>query len=211
MALIAAGCASPGEVRFRTGRRAAESHDGLHLIQTWGGSNQRAYARPGVDLRPYDRVMLDPVVVRFAINSERVPSAETVELMKRRFREIFLQALEASTVHALVDEPGEGVLRVSPQLTDIVLGAGTPASPRERVYVNSVGAVTLALEVSDSRTHAVLVRAFDRRPIGSGSGAFSVSAARNQYEAEVLFQRWAARLRGWLDQVREIPPLPAES
>ena len=210
--MLVGGCASPGEIRYATGGRARESPDGLHAIETWGGRAQRVYVRPGVDLKQYDRVLLEPVVIRFGLASASTLDSHAEALVEQTFDKAFENELRNSTVHALVDEPGEGVLRVTPQLVDVVVAATPPSSPRDRLYVQSVGAVTLVLEVSDSRTHAVLVRAFDRRAIGgSGGTAFESSPARNLYEAEVVSAQWARRLRDWLDRVQEIPPLPAET
>jgi hypothetical protein len=212
MMLVGWGCASPGEIRYATGDRAGESPDGLRLVETWGGRAQRVYARPGVDLKQYDRVLLEPVVIRFSLASADTLDTHAEKIVAKTFDETFEKELRRSSVHALVDEPGEGVLRVTPQLVDVVVAATPPSSSRDRVYVESAGAVTLALEVSDSRTHAVLVRAFDRRAIGSEGGtAFESSATRNLYEAELVFAQWARRLRQSLDRVKEIPPLPAET
>ena len=213
MVTMLAGCASPGEVRYATGRRAGVSPDGLHIIDTWGGRGQRVYVKPGVDLRPYDKVILEPVVVRFGLTSARTLDDDKVALVKKTFREIFQKELEKSEVHTLVTESGPDVLRVTPQLADLVITApATPRTPDEQVIISSVGAVTLALELSDSRTHAVLVRAYDRRAIGGQTGgAYRESPGANLSEARLMFSRWAQRLRSWLDSVHEIPLLPADT
>ena len=105
------------------------------------------------------------------------------------------------------------MLRLTPELVDVVMTARSrSATPDEVLVIESAGAVTLALELSDARTHAMLVRAYDRRAIGSQTGlAYRDTAGANLAQARLVFIRWAQRLRGWLDRVREIPPLPAES
>lgn len=210
---ILVGCAGGGEIQYSTGRQAGVSPDGLHLIDTWGGRGERVYVKPGVDLQPYDKVMLEPVVVRFGLTSARELDRDTVALVKKTFREIFERELAKSSVYTLVTEPGPDVLRLTPQLVDVVITAPrTPATPDETLVIQSAGAVTLALELSDSRSHAALVRAYDRRPIGGQGGtAYVDRAGANLAQARLVFLRWAQRLRGWLDRVREIPPLPAEA
>ncbi len=206
------GCATPGEIQFATGRRAAVSPDGLHAIETWGPRSVRVFVKPGVDLHPYDKVMLEPVIVRVGLMSPRTPDRETIALAKQSFREIFESELGRSEVYELVTEPGPDVLRVTPQLVDLVITTPPgPRSPDERLIISSAGEVTLVLELSDSRTHAVLVRAFDRRSLGNETGsAFRDQAGAGLSNARLIFVQWAQRLRGWLDAVREIPPLPAE-
>jgi hypothetical protein len=210
--VVLAGCAGSGEIQYATGRRAGVSPDGLHLINTWGGRAQRVYVKPGVDLQGYDKVMLEPVVVRFGLTSARELSRETIAVVKQNFRDIFEREIGKSTIYTLVKEPGPDVLRLTPQLIDLVITAPKrPATPDESIVIRSAGAVTLALELSDSRSHAALVRAYDRRAISNPSGlAYKERPGAGLANARMIFVGWAQRLRGWLDSVRTIPPLPVE-
>ena len=212
-AALLGGCARSGEIRYATDGKADVSPDGLHRIHTWGGRQQRVYVKPGVELQRYDKVMLEPVVVRFSLASARVLDRDDVALVKKTFREVFEQQLAKSAVYTLVTEPGPDVLRVTPQLIDVVVTAPPrAATPDEMRIMESAGAVTLALELSDSRSHTVLVRAYDRRAVGGQTGmAYRDTAGANLAQARILFVQWAQRLRSWLDRVREIPPLPAEA
>ncbi len=212
-AVALGGCAGSGELRYADGRHAKVTPDGLHQIDTWGGRAERVYVRPGVDLAKYDKVMLDPVVVRFSMSSPRTLSQSEVSTVRKDFREIFLKELGKSRVYALVTTPGPSVLRVTPKLVDVVVTQPPRAATPDEIHVmESSGAVTLSLELSDSRSHAVLVRAFDRRPVGAQSGlAYRDTAGADMARARLVFVRWAQRLRGWLDRVRAIPPLPVEA
>ncbi len=215
LAVGVAGCASkPGEIHYATGRKAAVSPDGLHRVDTWGGRAERVYVRPGADLHGYDKVMLAPVVMRFSLRSAQTLDSKTVRLVEKTFQETLLQELAKSQIYTVVNVSGPGVLIVKPQLVDVVVTAPrVPATPDEQIVIQSAGAVTLALELADSRTNAALVRAFDRREVGDSTGlAYVNREGANLARARIVFANWARRLRDWLDTVREIPPLPvAES
>ena len=213
MLAVLAGCAgAPGQIRYATGRDARVSEDGLHTIQTWAGMARRVYVKPGADLSTYDRVMLDPVVVRFSLISGRTLDRDKVALVEKTFQDIFEKELKKSTVYTLVSEPGPRVLRLTPQLVNVVVTAPPrPLTPDEQFVIQSAGAVTLELELSDSLSRAALVRAFDRREVGGQTGlAYRDTGGANLAQAQLVFIQWAQRLRSWLDSVREIPPLPAE-
>ncbi len=209
-----AGCGgAAGELQYESGRRARVSEDGLHSVKTWGGAAKHLYVRPGVDLKRYDQVMLEPVEMRFALNSPRTLAQHEVREVKASFQEIFEQEIAKSEVYTLVKQPGPRVLRATPHLVDIIVTApARSATPDTQHIVESAGVVTLVLELSDSRSNAALVRAYDRRQVGSQGGlAYRDTAGADLARARLVFLQWAQRLRSWLDRVREIPPLPAEA
>ena len=208
-----AGCAgAPGEVRYASGRRADVSPDGLHRIETRGGRAQRVYVKPGADLHGYDQILLEPVVMRFSLRSAHSLQPKTVEIVKKSFQKIFEKELRKSAVYTLASAPGPRVLRATPQLADIVVAARAPRTPDEQIIVQSSGAVTLALELADSLSNATLVRVFDRRAVGDQTGlAYRQLPGADVHKARLVFSQWAQRLRSWLDDVREIPPLPADA
>jgi hypothetical protein len=210
-AVLALACTSPGEVQYTTGRQADVTPDGLHRIQTWGSMAARVYVKPGVDLSRYDKVMLDPVVVRFGLGTSRTLDANARSAVQKAFESEFRGQLGKSTVYTLVSEPGADVLRLTPELADVVVTAPRqPDTPDSDFYVQQTGAVTLALLVTDSLSHAVLVRAYDRQAVEDPSGlAYRSTPGANLANARLIFRQWASRIRGWLDQVRAIPPLPA--
>ena len=208
-----AGCAgAPGEVRYASGRQAAVSPDGLHRIEAWGGRALRVYVKPGADLHGYNQILLEPVVLRFSLHSAHSLGPRTVEIVKKSFHEIFEKEIQKSAVYTLASAPGPRVLRATPQLVDVVVAAPAPRTPDEQIVVQSSGAVTLALELADSRSNATLVRVFDRRAVGDQTGlAYRQRPGADVGKARVVFSQWAQRLRSWLDNVREIPPLPADA
>jgi len=205
-------CASPGGIEYTSGRRAEVTPDGLHRIETWSSTASRVYVRPGADLHRYDKVMLEDVVVRYGMGTTRALDPQHLRKLEQTFQEVFRSELEKSAVYRLVGVPGPDVLRVVPELVDVVVTAPQqPATPDSDFYVQEAGAVTLALALTDSLSQTVLVRAYDREAVEGGSGlGYRVTPGANLANARLVFQQWAARLRSRLDSVRAIPPLPAE-
>jgi hypothetical protein len=208
----ALACAGGGGVQYTTGREAQATPDGLHRIQTWASMASRVYLRPGVNLQGYDKVILDPVVVRYGMGTTRELDPKKLSAVEQTFQQVFRSELAKSKVYRMVEEPGPDVLRLVPELVDVVISApAQPSTPDSDYYVQQTAAVTLALALTDSTTQTVLVRAYDREAVGNPGGfAYRDTPGANLANARMVFQQWAMRLRGWLDQVRAIPPLPAE-
>lgn len=211
-AALALACGGAGGVQYATGLQADVTPDGLHRIQTWASMASRVYVRPGVNLQGYDKVILDPVVVRYGMGTTRELDPKKLRAVEQTFQQVFRSELAKSTVYRLVSEPGPDVLRLIPELADVVITApAQPSTPDSDYYVQQSAAVTLALALTDSLTQTVLVRAYDREAVGNPGGfAYRDSPGANLANARMVFQQWAMRLRGWLDQVRAIPPLPGE-
>lgn len=209
----AAACAmGPRAVEYGEGREARVTADGLHEIQSRTASH--VFVRPGTDLGIYTEVMLDPVRIRYGPASVRHLAPHRMEMLEAAFRDAFVKQLEKSAAYTLVTTPGPQVLRIEPQIVDLDITAPADPAPSSRssVYVSSSGTMTLLLDLSDSRTHQPLVRAASRRSIENPSGgAYETSPTQNLSDARIVFRHWALLLRQWLDSVRTIPPLPAES
>jgi hypothetical protein len=186
--------------------------DGLHRVESPFGVSSIVFVRPGVSLEEYDQVMLDPVRLRYLRTSARHLDAESQEILEARFEDALKKQLEKSEVYTLVEAPGPNVLRVQASIVDLDVTAppDTAPSARTTVFVSSAGAMTALLEISDSRSNQVLMRAADRQQVSDVAGTlYENSPTANLADAAVLFRHWALRLRGWLDHVRDIPPLPA--
>lgn len=216
LALLTTACRSP-EPRFTTGKSAEVTADGLHRAKARVAGV--LYLRPGVDLKPYDRVMLQPVVLRFSrvhtLQRAGVPQTLDLVELRQQFEGIFREELDRSTVFRRVEEPGVGVLRVSAELHDLVVATPDPETP-DTVLLQTPGHVTVLLELSDSLSHEVVLRASQRRKIepaprlqpSSGVQGKPTTAISSTPDALRAFRQWARLIREWLDEVREIPPLP---
>jgi len=212
-AALALACAGAGEVQYVDGGKGQATPDGLHRIRTWNSMASRVYLRPGVDLGHYDKVILDPVVIRYGLGTTRELDANKQRVVETAFQEVFRSQLEKSTVYRLTEEPGPDVLRIDAELLDVVITAPQqPTTPDSDFYVKQAGAMTIGLMVTDSLSRTVLARAYDRQAVGGAMGqGYRDTPGANLANARQVFQQWAIRLRTWLDQVRSIPPLPGEA
>jgi hypothetical protein len=69
------------------------------------------------------------------------------------------------------------------------------------VYLASVGEATLILELVDSESNTVLVRAVDRRAADSQNRSFPSNSVSNWAEVRRLAAFWARLLRERLDEL----------
>lgn len=210
----ASGCAtSAREVSYSEGRKAQVTADGLHRIDARGATTN-VFVRPATDLKPYTQVILDPVRIRYSRGSTRHLDDEIMRRRAEGFRGAFVKELEKNTVYTLVTAPGAHVLRIAPQVVDLTVTAPRDPSPSSRrtVLVDSAGAMTLVLDISDSRSHAPLVRVGSRQVVSNPtSTGYEANPAKNLSDARIVFRHWAKLLRKWLDDVREIPPVPGSA
>jgi hypothetical protein len=120
-------------------------------------------------------------------------------------RDTFAAVLGAGG-YTVVQQPGEGVLEVRPDIVNLFVNAPDAMNAsRSRSYVVDAGEMTLALELRDSVTGTLLARARDRRrgtEIGRMTWANSVF---NRQEADRALEAWARQLKGALDAARAAP------
>ncbi len=183
------------------------SFDGLRRVEDT--KLALVYATPDVDLSGYSKVGILEVEVAFKKNWRREHRGVTksdMERIKRNvaetFRSVFVEELEAGG-YEIVDQTGEDVLVVRPAILDLVVNApNTMSSTVTRTYVTSAGAATALIELYDSVTGAILVRAIDRRKAGNFGMGFSANSVTNTVDARRIIKIWAVTLREALDTVR---------
>src|SRR5690606_24708789 len=118
------------------------------------------------------------------------PEREQVQRdVERFFNETFRQVLAANGAVRIVDQPGPGVLRLTPKLQDVYLNSPAPkVRPGESVYVRSVGELTLNLMFRDAASNKAVLLLEDRvrgREIGLMRSA---SPVYNKVELERIFE-----------------------
>jgi hypothetical protein len=177
-----------------------------------GGEGQPnlVYLNPGRDFRPYNKLLIDHVVVYFNPESENkgVDPAQLVELT-RYFHQALVNALKDR--YLIVERPGEGVLRIRTAITDVEPGSpvggavstivpvGATVSIIKKATTGSnmaVGRASMEIELVDSLSGVRLAAAIDRREGGKKvvSGKWTA--------IEEAFENWAQKLRVWLDKER---------
>jgi hypothetical protein len=168
------------------------------------------YLNPGRDLRPYNKLLIDHVVVYFHPESENkgIDPVQLAELT-RYFHQALVNALKDGYV--LVERPGEGVLRIRTAITDIesgrpvggavstVVPVGAAVSIIKKSTTGSnmaVGRASMEIELVDSLSGVRMAAAIDRREGGKKvvSGKWTA--------IEEAFEYWAHKLRVWLDKER---------
>jgi hypothetical protein len=184
------------------------------------------YLRPGTELRSYKSVMLSPAQVTFAASWLKDMNAQPIPLVKRTtiedaeriadkmrtgFVDVFTNVFK-STGFEVVAAPGPDVLSLSLHVIDLYINAPSTVTLSEqpsRVYTFDAGKATLALEVRDSTTGALLERVVDRRTAGD-RGSFRSSLmitnpVSNRFNFDRLFDTWA---RDWVKSVDELKGQP---
>ncbi len=206
-----AGCESIPMID--TGPEAEPTHDGLYPVE-----NSRmdvAWARPDFDISPYSKVKLASVGVEYRPGGETgttyyaTTNAEHFALtdeqkagFEEAIREGFARQLKMGEHYELVDEAGPDVLLVVGGLLDVVsyVPPDLQAGGRSDIYLSRVGEATLVLEIRDSVSNTVLVRAIDKRAAENAAQNFTVSnRVTNSAEVRRMADRWGRMLREGLD------------
>jgi hypothetical protein len=166
------------------------------------------YLNPGRDLRKYNKVLIDHVVVYFNPESKnKGVDPSQLNQLTQYFHQALVDALKDR--YPIVDRPGEGVLRIRTAITDVesgspVKGAATSVIPvgvtislikKSTTGSNmAVGRASMEIELVDSLSGVRLAAAIDRREGGKKvvSGKWTA--------IEEAFNYWAQKLRVWLDK-----------
>ena len=157
------------------------SYDGLQRLER--SVMDEVYLRPDLDLRSYTSVMIDRVSVAYkrqppppAASMRATGSRSNFALTDRQmeeleniFNESFVRALTKGEGWQITDSPGPHVLRLQPELIDLVVKVPTrQGAARTDFFVSEIGEVTLVIELRDSETREILARGVDRSVIRSG-------------------------------------------
>jgi len=204
--IVAATTVAVAAPRVQTGPDAEITEDGLYRVD--GATFEYAWARPGLDLSGYDRILLVPPETSF--REVRDPGRrrdahdfplddEQKKSLRETIHEGFVEELARSERFTLTDEPGPGVLEIRGAIVDIVSHVPDAPIGRGLVIVKSLGEATLIVELRDSQTQTVLARAVDRRAAKSNFPRRS-SSATTQADVRIAVQRWARLLRRRLDE-----------
>lgn len=224
-AAIVAGCSSTPA--FQEGPDAEVTHDGLTRIDRT--IMDAVWARQDIDLTGITKIMFHGLGVEYRNNSgpysgragtgsmrarsstsEFQLDADTRALFEEEIRGAFLEEFQSSTVFEMVEEPGPDVLGLYVGLLDVVSRVPPDDVGRSRVYLDSVGEATLVLELRDSVSNTILVRAVDRRAAQSTGTMIESSPPRNRAEVRRLGRRWGQILRDGLEALVADGLAPAE-
>jgi hypothetical protein len=167
-------------------------------------------AAPGVSLANYRRVMLDPVDIGFEEGwEERNPGVTIDDLTRIRsqagaaFRQIFGFALSSNDGYGLTTQPDADVLRVSTTISNLdVARSSADAATQRPSYVVSSADIVLLMDLRDSRSGALLVRAIDRGKVRAAGDLRVEESVLESSDARRALEMWAGLLREALDEAR---------
>jgi len=210
-ASLIAGCATSTPT-IDTSAEAEPTFDGLYPVQ--GGRMDAAWARADFSVEAYSKVMLHGVGVEYrpdgSTRSSTMPSSggeyfDLTPKQKARFEDemadAFREELAQGEHFEIVTEPGPDVLLIRGGLLDVVSFVPPDLVGRGEIYLTRIGEATLVLEMRDSQTGAILLRAVDRRAAEDVAGGFTNSnRASNRSEVRRLARAWGRIVREALDR-----------
>lgn len=211
LAVLLAGCQS--EPTIQSGPNAEVSYDGLHKVDN--SRMRMVWAKPDLDLSGYTKIRLigegieyravKPAGRTMRANSSRSDfpmDAKQRARLEEVTREVFLDELGKSKYFTIVDEEGPDVLELRGALLDVVSNVPPLTAGRTDFYLSRIGEATLVVELRDSESNEILVRAIDRRGVDPvvitrSTSVQSVSEIRREW------RRWGLILREALDSFHE--------
>ena len=167
---------------------------------------EAAFVRPGVDFSKYNKLLVNELELAFRTPDRLQNQFPLGEDQKTRFRAAMAVAFgeELGQLQNLeiVTEPGPDVLDLNVRVQDIVAsspGRRVGAVGRASFAIETVGEMTLVIELRDAESEEVLIRAFDRRAV-EGAAMLSGDNVISTWEGvDRLVARWASRVREGLD------------
>lgn len=197
------------------------SHDGLVLAKEKDSADY-VYVLPDIDLSVYSKVLLTEPTISFrrnwktdknrSLNSERLSDKDVLKLLetgKKLAKEAFTEQLEKGPMQ-LVSQASSEVLEIRISITELDIHAPDPnrtAGAWSRIYSEAAGDATLIVELFDSVTGQILVRAVDKRSdIGDEFGWRERTHHSNVRDAKQALRSWAKSLAIGLNRAMAASP-----
>ena len=214
--LISVSMALVGSQSFASGEISQVTVEGLHLVKDT--ELALVYAEPGVDLRQYHRINLAPAYIAFKKNWKRNQNQtdphkiESSDMDKMKvelaelFRVVFSETLEQGG-YELVTERAEDVLLIRPAIINLdVISPDTTMSTAANVhsYAETVGEMTLYLELYDSLTDDIIAKALDPKEDRRTGYFLWQNRVTNRAAANRILKVWADVLKQGLDEASAV-------
>ena len=178
------------------------------LRQVGARNFEAAFVRPGIRFADYTKLMVDELELAFRTPDREQNQFVLGEDQKTRFRAAmataFGEELGKLTAVEIVSEPGPDVLALQVRVQDIVArapGRRVGAAGRAGFALETVGEMTLVLELRDSQSQEVLVRVFDRQAVEGAAMVSGDGVVSTWPGIERLVGRWAMRARDGLERL----------
>jgi hypothetical protein len=203
------GCATSTPT-INTSADAEQTFDGLFPVE--GGRMDLAWARADFNIEQYSKVMLEGVGVEYRPGGSTRSTMrgsgseshfELTPAQKERFEQemadAFTEELANGEHFEIVTEPGPEVLLIRGALLDVVSFVPPDINGRGDVFLSRVGEITLVLEMRDSVSNTILLRAIDRRAAENVTGGSRSNSVTNAAEVRRVARAWARIVREALD------------
>ena len=189
------------------------TEDGLRKVAE--STHSVVYSKDDVDLGVYSRVYLVDATIAFKKNwqrdhnrttSNRVSTSDMERIktgLAELFREVFTETLTAAG-HELTTESADDVLIVRPAILNLNVNApDTRSANRSQTYVQSAGEMTLYVELYDSVTGDLLVKAIDAQADRESHHLQWQTQGSNRVAAKKMLGSWADRLSSALSDAND--------
>ena len=180
--------------------------EGLQQVQA--RNFEVAFARPGVRFDRYKKLLVNELELAFRTPDRTQNQFPLGEDQKTRFRAAMATAFgrELGELQNLevVTEPGPDVLDLNVRVQDIVAsspGRRVGSVGRAAFAIETVGEMTLVIELRDSQSEEILARVFDRQAFEGAAMLTGESVVSTWQGVERLVERWASRVAGGLDEL----------
>lgn len=192
---------------------AEKTFDGLYPVKKTVMGD--AWARDDLDLSDYDKIMLvstglhyrpvKPMTGRSSMARRNRDFFPLDEKQKARLQKVvqeeFTKEFAKLDRFAVVDAPGPGVLLLRGGIYDIVSRVPPEPIGRTEFYLSSLGGAAIVLELVDSPSNVVIVRAVDARSIDQRGIVMESNPVTNAAQARTYVRQWARWVRRSLEQV----------
>ena len=187
------------------------SDDGLYRRES--SVFNQLWVRKGFDARSYHKVMFAPSIIEYrslkhgaATDPNALPASpltpRQMESLQDIFDTAFREELAKSRYFTLTTQPGSDVLKVRGNLRDIVSYVPANASGKDDpLTVPEVGEAILVLELFDSVTPVIMVRASDHVVAKHDDDTMTAEQA-----VRASAQAWAKTFRERLDAAASLAP-----
>ena len=167
---------------------------------------EAAFLRPGVTFSNYNNLMVNELELAFLTPDRSQNQFALGEDQKTRFRAAMATAFgeELGKLQNLgvVTAPGPDVLDLNVRVQDIAArgpGRRVGGMGRASFALETIGELTLIIELRDSESEELLVRLFDRQAVEGAAMLSGENVISTWQGVERLVARWATSVREGLD------------
>ncbi len=199
--------------KIQMGPDAEVSFDGLHKVDRTVMDD--VWAKPDIDLTKYTKIKFKGTTVAFkdvnqksnriyrrsGSNNEFEIASKNKERITNEIKSSFKQQLSKVENYLVSDDAGDDVLLIEAYIIDIISHVPPESYTKTDVYLRSTGEATLILEIRDSISNEILVRAIDHRDTNQGDSFQRATAITNVAEFRKLAGDWGRTLRKKLDEI----------